>query len=58
MNVPEAHEHPMVNQAREFVAAIQEGREPLNNVEDALTLMKMLTALKKSGDNRQSVSIQ
>ena len=47
----------MVAQAREFVAAIREDREPLNNVEHALTLMKMLTALRESGDGKRSVSI-
>lgn len=44
-------------QAREFVRAIQTGRPPLNSADQAVLLMRMLDAARRSGDTGRSVGI-
>jgi predicted dehydrogenase len=45
-------------QAREFVRAIRDGRPPLNPAEQAVMLMEVLEACRKSGDTGRSVRIR
>jgi len=44
-------------QAKEFARAIRAGDEPMNSPAQAVMLMQMLDALKKSGETRRSVRI-
>lgn len=45
-------------QAKEFIAAIREERDPINSSKQALELMKMLDALKLSAKDRESTKIK
>ncbi len=47
-----------VRQAKDFLRAIREGVTPTNSAEQAVMLMQMLDALRKSGDTRRSVRIR
>lgn len=45
-------------QAREFVRAVRAKDEPLNSTRQAVMLMQMLDALRKSGEKRRAVRIK
>jgi predicted dehydrogenase len=45
-------------QAREFVRAVRAHDEPLNSASQAVMLMQMLEALRKSGENRRAERIR
>lgn len=55
--VTQKSEPPMVAQARHFVQSILDDTQPLNSIEHALTLMQMLTALRQSADQNQSIRL-
>ena len=44
-------------QGKEFLRAVRTGTEPMNSADQAVMLMQMLDALRKSGDTRRAVSI-
>lgn len=50
-------ESPMVLQAREFIRAIRTDTTPLNSLDDALTLMRVLSGLMQSGETKRSVRL-
>jgi len=52
-----SNDSPMVLQAREFIRAIRTDTTPLNSLDDALALMKMLSGLMESGDTGRSVRL-
>jgi predicted dehydrogenase len=58
LKVQKKHPGAFALQAREFVRAVKAGDEPLNSSAQAIMLMQMLDALKKSGETRKSVRIQ
>ena len=45
-------------QAKEFIRALRAHDEPLNSADQAIMLMQMLDALKKSGETRRAVKIK
>ncbi|MCH6255482.1 Gfo/Idh/MocA family oxidoreductase [Puniceicoccaceae bacterium K14] len=45
-------------QAKEFISSIREEREPINSAKEALELMKMMDALKKSAKEKEGVPIK
>ena len=45
-------------QAREFIRAVRHHDEPMNSPKQAVMLMQMLDALKKSGETQRAVSIR
>ena len=47
----------MVGQIENFVTSIRKGTEPMNNVTQAMQLMQMLEAMKKSAQTGKSVDI-
>ncbi|MEM6820676.1 MAG: Gfo/Idh/MocA family oxidoreductase [Verrucomicrobiota bacterium] len=47
-----------VVQARHFIESIQRDTEPLNSLDHACQLMKMLTALRISGEERRSIRLE
>jgi len=44
-------------QAKEFLRAVRTGTEPMNSADQAVMLMQMLDALRKSGDTQRAVRI-
>lgn len=49
--------NPMVTQAKHFVECIQENKKPQNSIEQAVQLMKMLSALSKSAEIKRSIRL-
>lgn len=47
-----------VLQAKDFLRAVREGTPPINSAEQAIMLMQMLDALRKSGETQRAVRIR
>lgn len=49
--------NPMITQAKHFVECIQQNKKPQNSIEQAVQLMKMLSALSKSAEMKRTIRL-
>jgi predicted dehydrogenase len=47
-----------LEEMREFITCVKEGRKPLTDAYDGVTVMKMLTALYRSAEQGKEVTIK